>query len=232
MLSNNPVINGNDIIQIADGTTTNVVPTDASWTELERCVNKTPNFFPPKEKEEYRVLDKIQALSIQGERPSIDGTLDVYLNTSFATAYLQMITSQNDSSKGNCFWIKVYKNNEARTIYCRCTIDDVLPNTTEESGGLVIYSLNLYNIDEAIEEKDIATPVIAYDTAITWSAITNASAYDVYTVADAAYTKVTLTPLTQLTYTPLSDGVYVVKAIGATGYSDSAYSNAVTVDIT
>lgn len=154
MLGNAPKINGDDVIEIANGTTTNEVPESATWTELKLCVNKVPNFFPAREKEEYRVLDRTQALSIQGERPTIDGTLDVYLNTSFAGAYVKMIASQNDETQGNCFWFKIYKKSEARTIYCRCTIDDVLPNSTEESGGLDIYSLNLTNVDEAIQVSD------------------------------------------------------------------------------
>lgn len=168
-LGNQPKISGDDIIAISKGTKDKtVIPASTDFIKLVECVNKVPNFFPSREVEEYRVLDKIQTLSIQGQRPAIDGTLDIYLNKSFGDAYLKMVDWQNQPAEiegdmeameqnpdyaYNYFWFAIYKKAEDRTIYCPCTIDDKLPNSQEESGGLDIYSLTLTNVGEALEEN-------------------------------------------------------------------------------
>lgn len=174
-LGNQPQISGDDVIAIAKGTLDKkTIPVSTDFIELEGCINKIPNFFPSREIEEYKVLDSIATLSIQGQRPAIDGTLDIYLNKSFGDAYVQMIEWQNaeetidpDATPNpdyayNYFWFAIYKKAENRTIYCPCTIDDKLPNSTEESGGLDIYSLTLTNVGEALEEAgDTLTAKIA-----------------------------------------------------------------------
>lgn len=147
-----PNVIGGYKISYAEGTITNAKPASASWKQILGSVNKLPNFFPPAEKQEYRVLDSKQASAIAGARSSIDGTLSIYLNNEFYDAHAEMVASQLDDAKGNCFWFKVEYVDDKRTVYCRCQIDDHIPTPTDESGGLFLYELTLSNIDEPIDE--------------------------------------------------------------------------------
>lgn len=153
-----PNIIGGYKISYAPGTADNTKPSSASWKQIKGSVNKLPNFFPSAENIPYRVLDSKQAGSIKGARPTIDGTMGIYLNSDFFTAHTEMVESQNDPSKGKCFWLKVEYTDDKRIVYCRCQIDDHIPTPTDESGGLFLYELSIVNIDEPIDEWNASAP--------------------------------------------------------------------------
>lgn len=158
-LSNIPIINGDDRIYVAEGTETNTPPANgAGWIRIVDSINAIPNFFPSRDIVEYNVVDKTQALSILAGRPAIDGTLDTYYTKSFVEAHEIMVTSQNDNTKGNCFWFRVDKKNENRSLYTRCTIDDIIPNATSADDDLPLYSLQMTNIDETVIKTLETTP--------------------------------------------------------------------------
>lgn len=143
-------------VSIADGTTTNTPPTEGTaWTELIGCVSKLPNFFPAREKKDYKPLDRDQAGQVPGQRPAIDGNITVYPNDDFWTAYVKMITSQTDPAKGSCFWLKVVYSEEAdRTVQVRMMIDDHLPTSEGELGDAIAIDLGITNVDEMVDSRD------------------------------------------------------------------------------
>ncbi|MEG0138198.1 MAG: hypothetical protein RR708_04365 [Bacilli bacterium] len=149
-----PTTTGGWSVKLGAGTSTNVIPTVLTdFDEIGDIINKLPNFFPTPEKLEYKTLDSKQTKSIQGGMPPIDGPLSVYFSSRLFEVHKRMVTFQNDATKGNCFWLVVNYKDEKRTVYCRCTVNEKIPTSQEESGSLTPVELSLSNIDEAVEEK-------------------------------------------------------------------------------
>lgn len=151
-LTNSPVVQGDDIIAVLAGTTTNVMPsTFSDAVYIQDCVNKMPQFFPDKEKTEYKVLASSQARSMLGARASMDGTISAYYTALLLQAHAKMVEEQ--AKEAGCFWLVWYINSEDRTVAVRCKVDDKIKTPEDESGSLNLKEIQITNIDEAIEAQ-------------------------------------------------------------------------------
>lgn len=151
-LTNTPQVLGEDKIAILAGTATNVMPTSTELTtalRIEQIVNKMPQFFPDREKIEYKVLSSKQAKSLLGSRASMDGTMSVYYTAELLAAHTKMIEEQEKTA--GCFWLVWYIKAEDRTVAVRATVDDMIKTPEDESGGLSLKEIMITNTDEAIE---------------------------------------------------------------------------------
>lgn len=163
-LTTTPQVLGEDKVFILPGTVANTMPTDYSSViaDAEEFVNKMPQFFPEKEKIEYKVLASKQARNILGSRGAIEDPLTIYYTSAFLAAHAQMVDWQDDSA--GCFWIVWYIKSQDRTVACRFTIDEHVPTPSEESGGLEPIEISLANVDEAIEASGDVTGTAVLQT--------------------------------------------------------------------
>lgn len=155
-LNTTPAILGEDKVYILPGSTTNVMPTDfAQAYAIQEFTNKMPQFFPEKEKIEYKVLASKQARNVLGSRAAIEDPLTAYYTAGLLQAHVYMKAWQLEAS--GCFWIVWYIKAQDRTVACRFTIDENIPTPVEESGGLEVVEIALANKDEAIESTGDVT---------------------------------------------------------------------------
>lgn len=151
-LTKTPLISGDDIIKIVQGTDTNDFPTvftDA--IELQLFVNTMPQFFPDVERNTYRVRGSIAERSMSGGRGSMDGAISVYYVSALYDAHVKMLEWQLEAT--GCFWLLWYIRSEDRTVAVRVTADMKLKTPEGESGGLTPLDLAVFNIDESIEKQ-------------------------------------------------------------------------------
>ena len=156
-LTSTPQVGGGDIIAIVAGTADNTLPTtftDAKY--IQSCVNKMPQFFPDKEKIEYKTLDSKQAKSLLGGRGSIDGAISAYFTTELLEAHTYMVTQQETAA--GCFWIVWYIDSENRTVGVRATCDEKIKTPEDESGNLNLKEIQISNIDEAVQYAQEGKP--------------------------------------------------------------------------